>query len=273
MAQTDTSTSAQPRNVRETVSVLSRLVPKQLNDELALTVTQLKSKGIAAGIAVALIVAGLVFVGLMVIALVVAAVAGLATVMPLWLAALLVALFFLIIGGVLAGVGAMRVKNVVPEVKALPSAAVRRVKHDIGVLTEGTSFDTATLVSKPKPQPVKAEDAKVAADGNDVPTPKPTEAELRRRLARRREHLADLRDTLGRQTDVKAKVGQFAQSFSAAGTRARDGMDRVQVGVSDAVTNQTQLRAAAEKVGPWALLAGAVTTFFVLLRKVFRKSK
>jgi hypothetical protein len=84
MTQTRENGPAQPKNLRETVSVLARLAPKQINDEVSLTVAQLKSKGLSLAVSVALVVVGLVFAGLLVIALVVAAIAGLATVMPLW---------------------------------------------------------------------------------------------------------------------------------------------------------------------------------------------
>lgn len=274
MTQAEDTTSAQPKNLRETVSVLTRLAPKQLNDELQLTLSQLKSKGVSLGISAALVVGGLVFLGLVAIALVVAAIAGLATVMPLWLSALLVALLFLIIGGGLAAVGAMRAKSTIPEVVEVPKQAVRRVKHDLGVLKEGTSFDPATLVAAKPAKPARAASTQAPASYAPQAKPqKPTEAELRRRLTRRREHLADLRDTLNRQTDVKAKFGAAAQKLGVVGNRAKDGLDRAQVGLSDAVSDQEHLRAAAEKVGPWVVVSLGATAVLLFLRRVFRKSK
>lgn len=274
MTQSDAGSSQQPKNLRETISVLTRLAPKQLNDEFSLTVRQLQSKGISLGISVALVVVGLVFLGLMAIALVVAAIAGLGTIMPLWLSALLIAVLFLLIAGGLAGVGALRAKSTIPEAVEIPKLALRRVRHDLGVLSEGSSFDPATLTA---PKPAKDADSKHGAKAEPVeekaPVQKPTEAELRRRLARRREHLAQLRDTLGEQTDVKAKMGQFVGKVNAATSRAKSGVDRAQVGLSDAVSNQTQMRAAAEKVGPWFVVTLAGTAVFVFLRRVFRKAQ
>lgn len=275
MTQSDAGSSQQPKNLRGTISVLTRLAPKQLNDEFSLTVRQLQSKGISLGISVALVVVGLVFLGFVAIALVVAAIAGLATVMPLWLSALLIALLFLLIAGALAGIGAMRAKAAIPEAIEVPKLAMRRVKHDLGVLSEGTAFDPSTLSApkKPKESDSKKNGAKSESAEEETPVQKPTEAELRRRLARRREHLAQLRDTLGEQTDVKAKMGQFVGKVSDATGRAKSGVDRAQVGLSDAVANQTQLRATAEKVGPWVVVSLAGTAAFVFLRRVFRRQK
>lgn len=76
---------------------LAALAPRQFSDEFTLAKRELKAKGISAGVGAALFAAVLVVLGLMVIALVVAAIMGLATVMPAWLAALIVAAFFLLI--------------------------------------------------------------------------------------------------------------------------------------------------------------------------------
>ncbi len=281
VAASQQETAQKPKNLRETVSVVSRLAPKQLNDELALTLRQLQSKGVSLGVSAALVVGGLVFVSLVMIALVVAAIAGLATVMPLWLSALIVALVFLVIGGLLAGVGALRAKNTLPEAVAIPKQAMLRVQHDLGVLREGTAFDPATLTAaKPAKESKKAslkQDTVPASQEPEVKAPKPTEAELRRRLARRREHLAELRDTFGEQTDVKARVGAAAQRFSAATSRAtsnaKEGLDRAQVGLSDTVNDREQLRATAEKVGPWVVVSLAATAVVVFIRRLFRKAK
>ncbi|MGO3153043.1 MAG: phage holin family protein [Galactobacter sp.] len=262
MTQTRENGPARPKNLRETVSVLTRLAPKQINDEISLTVAQLKSKGVSLAVSVALVVVGLVFVGLLTIALVVAAIAGLATVMPLWLSALLVAAFFLILAAILAGVGAMRAKYQIPEAIEVPKSSIKRVKHDLGVLKDGTSFDPSTLDQPKKKEPTspkkaakqaEKDEAKRKAAEEKANTPKPTEAELRRRLARRREHLATLRDDLGRQTDVKARVGGFTSKFSGHG----DSSDPL------------QSRAAVEKIGPWVVTVGAAGAVALFLVKLF----
>ncbi|MGO1319475.1 MAG: phage holin family protein [Galactobacter sp.] len=262
MTQTRENGPARPKNLRETVSVLTRLAPKQINDEISLTVTQLKSKGVSLAVAVALVVVGLVFVGLLVIALVVAAIAGLATVMPLWLSALLVAALFLILAAILAGVGAMRAKNQIPEAIEVPKSSIKRVKHDLGVLKDGTSFDPTTLDQPKKKEPAspkkaakqaEKEEAKRQAAEEKANTPKPTEAELRRRLARRREHLAGLRDELGRQTDVKARLGGFTSKVSGQGDSS----------------DPAQARATVEKIGPWVVTIGAAGAVALFLVKLF----
>lgn len=273
MSQTDAGSTQQPKNLRETVSVLTRLAPKQINDEISLTVRQLQTKGISLGVSVALVVVGLVMLGLMVIALVVAAVAGLATVMPLWLSGLLIAAFFLIVAALLAGIGGLRAKNQVPELVHVPQSALKRVRHDLGVLKDGTSFDPSSL-NKPKEKKKDKDSSHEQTSDPSVPkAPKPTEAELRRRLERRRGHLAELRDTLGAQTDVKARFGGLVEKVGSFGDRAKDGVDRAQVGLSDAVNNRAHLRATAERVGPWVVVAGAAAAVGLFLRRLFRKDK
>lgn len=84
---------------------LLRLAPRQLNDEFSLAKEELKAKGVKVGIAAGMFGAALVFLGLLVIALVVAAIMGLATVLPAWLAALIVAAFFLLIIAISALLG------------------------------------------------------------------------------------------------------------------------------------------------------------------------
>jgi uncharacterized membrane protein (DUF485 family) len=262
MTQTRENGPARPKNLRETVSVLTRLAPKQINDEISLTLAQLKSKGLSLAMSVALLVVGVVFVGLLVIALVVAAIAGLATVMPLWLSALLVAALFLILAAILAGIGVMRAKNQIPEALEVPKASLKRVRYDVGVLKDGTSFDPASLDQPKKKTPsspkkaakqAEKEAAKQRAAEEKANTPKPTEAELRRRLAARREHLATLRDDLGQQTDVKARLGDFTSKFSGQG------------GSSDPL----QARATVEKVGPWVVTIGAAGAVALFLVKLF----
>ena len=78
--------SALPR----TLKLIFKLAPRQLNDEIALAKVELKRKGIEVGVAAAFLAVALVFVAFLVVGLIVAAIMGLATIMPAWLAALLV---------------------------------------------------------------------------------------------------------------------------------------------------------------------------------------
>ena len=85
--------SALPR----TLKLIFKLAPRQLNDEIALAKVELKRKGIQVGVAAAFLAVALVFVAFLVVGLIVAAIMGLATIMPAWLAALLVCGVFLLI--------------------------------------------------------------------------------------------------------------------------------------------------------------------------------
>ncbi|MCT1686637.1 phage holin family protein [Pseudoglutamicibacter cumminsii] len=258
----------QPQNLRQTASVMMRLAPKQINDEVQLTLRQLQSKGVSLGVAVALLVAGLGLLGLLVIALVVAAIAGLATVMPLWLSALLVAALFLILALIFVAVGATRAKNVVPEAIEIPKNAVTRLRYDMGALSQGTAFSIAEYEQKQKE---KAEEKKRKKDASKKQTnpnsredhsqtyqEKPSEGELKRRLSRRREHLAHLRDTLGRQSDVKARVGSVAQ---------RTGL------VSTGGDSYEANRAAGEKVMPILGAAAGIATALLVILGISKKRK
>ena len=80
-----------------TLKLLFRLAPRQLNDEIAFAKVELKRKGIQVGVAAAFLAVALVFVAFLVVGLIVAAIMGLATIMPAWLAALLVCAVFLLI--------------------------------------------------------------------------------------------------------------------------------------------------------------------------------
>ena len=73
-----------------TLKLLFRLAPRQLNDEIAFAKIELKRKGIQVGVAAAFFAVALVFLLFLVVGLIVAAIMGLATIMPAWLAALLV---------------------------------------------------------------------------------------------------------------------------------------------------------------------------------------
>ena len=138
----DESPKAQESSLIEAVKTSLRLVPRQINDEIALAKLELEhKKARVGGVAIAAALA-LVFIALLVIALVVAAIAGLATVMPLWLSALLVSAAFLLVIGISALVGYRKFKSLLP---LLPEHAWRGIRHDLGIAKEGRDFDPATL--------------------------------------------------------------------------------------------------------------------------------
>ena len=72
------------------------------------------------------------------IGLIVAAIMGLATIMPAWLAALLVCGVCLIIAAIGALIGRNKFKKVMPLV---PEETIRGLKYDLGIAKEGSAFD------------------------------------------------------------------------------------------------------------------------------------
>ncbi|NYE96656.1 hypothetical protein FHU41_002906 [Psychromicrobium silvestre] len=234
---------------------LLRLAPRQLNDEFSLAKEELKAKGVKVGIAAGMFGAALVFLGLLVIALVVAAIMGLATVLPAWLAALIVAAFFLLIIAISALLGLRFFKKALP---LMPEEAIRGLKHDLGVMREGVSFDPQTLVkpelSKEEKAALKseklaqAEAAKAEREAKAAAAdPVPTEAELRERLTARRAHLLGLREDLVERMDVKKQAKALLDDPGSPVNLVR------------------------QKWLPLSVAAVSTTTFFVLLRKLFKK--
>ncbi len=120
---------------RSTVELLQRLadqISRLLRQELQLARLELAEKGRRTGLGAGLLgAAGLVALyGLA--ALVAAAILLLATAMPAWLAALVVALVLLALGGVLALVGRGQVRQATPP---LPEQALAGIKADVDVIT------------------------------------------------------------------------------------------------------------------------------------------
>ena len=206
-----------------TLKLAGRLLPRQFNDEIRLAKLEAKEKGARLGMAGAFAGVALVFVMLLVIALVVAAILGLATIMPGWLAALVVSAAFLLIIAIGGRVSAAQFKK---AERQLPAEAIRGIKHDLGVLKEGSDFDASIL--DPDSEAYKAAKAakeeaarkakeeaaaKEEARHRDEP-PAPTKDELLRRLQQHRDHLAGVRDQLGSELDLKTQ-GRFFQDLAS----------------------------------------------------------
>jgi len=277
--------SALPR----TLKLIVKLAPRQLNDEIALAKAEIKRKGTQLGVAGAFFGVALVFAALLVIGLMVAAIMGLATIMPAWLAALLVCAVCLIIAAIGALIGLKKFKAVMPLV---PEDTIRGLKHDLGIAKEGSAFDAAVLdpnsaqykAAKAEKEAAAAKakaekEAKVAAQPDLGPAP--TEAELRRRLVQRRTHLTGVRDDLGRELDVKTQ----AQGLLAAGqARLLDGKEQLDdkiAGFRTSARSFVQSTTASgdgqglpdqvkERWKPLAVLAGSAAVLAVLLRKLFK---
>ncbi|WP_285726560.1 phage holin family protein [Psychromicrobium xiongbiense] len=230
------------------VRTLAQLTPRQINDEVTLALRELKAKGINLGVAVGLFVAALLFLSFALVALIVAAIMGLATVMPAWLSALIFAVFFLLVVGLGALIGLRYVKKAMP---LTPDEAIRGVKHDLGVLKDGASFDVASLERSEADDAAAAEakrEAKQSArKGEDAAEPAPTDAELRQRIAERRSHLLNLREELAEQVDVKKQAQKLLDD-------------------PESPVNQVRQRWV-----PLTVAAVSTTTLLVLLRKLLKK--
>ena len=130
----------------QTLKMIFKLAPRQLNDEIALAKAEIKRKGTQLGVAGAFFAVALVFVGLLVIGLFIAAIMGLATIMPAWLAALLVSAVCLIIAAIGALIGQNKFKKLMPLV---PEETIRGLKYDLGIAKEGSAFDARSWIRAP----------------------------------------------------------------------------------------------------------------------------
>lgn len=263
-----------------TARLLFRLAPRQLNDEIAFAKIELKRKGIQVGVAAAFFAVALLFLAFLVVGLIVAAIMGLATIMPAWLAALLVSAAFLIIALIGGLVGMARFKKAMP---LMPEETIRGIRHDIGVAREGSAFNPAVLdPESPEGKAAKArKDAEAAkaktekqakAAQHDQEFPHASEPELVRRLSQRRHHLAEVRDELGTELDVKTQARYL---LAAAQVRVREGQVVARRGVDAAGQRLAALTGSADLPRRWKPLAAFVaagTVLVVLLRKLFRSS-
>ncbi|WP_089251173.1 YhjD/YihY/BrkB family envelope integrity protein [Rhodococcoides kyotonense] len=109
---------------------VSTLVRTEINSGLE----EVKSKGTRVGIGIGISGAGALLLFFGVATLIATAVLGLATVVSPWLAALIVAVIVLIVGGALAAIGASRAKNALPPVPADTAASVN---DDISAIKKG----------------------------------------------------------------------------------------------------------------------------------------
>jgi uncharacterized membrane protein YqjE len=215
-----------------TLKLIFKLAPRQLTDEIALAKVELKRKGVEVGVAAAILAVALAFVAFLVVGLIVAAIMGLATIMPAWLAALLVCGVFLLIAAIAGLVGVGKFKKAMPLV---PEDTIRGLKYDLGIAKEGSAFDPAVL--DPESEQYKAakaakeeaaakakaeKDAKKAAEPDFGPPP--TEAELRRRLDQRRTHLTGARDELNEELDVKTQAQALLATVQV---KLRDGKEQL----------------------------------------------
>ena len=272
----------------QTLKMIFKLAPRQLSDEIALAKAEIKRKGTQLGVAGAFFAVALVFVGLLVIGLFIAAIMGLATIMPAWLAALLVSAVCLIIAAIGALIGQNKFKKLMPLV---PEDTIRGLKYDLGIAKEGSAFDARIL--DPSTEQYKAakaakeaaaakataeKEAKAAAKPDFGPPP--TEAELRRRLDLRRTHLTGVRDDLGRELDVKTQTQIL---LAAAQVRLQDGKEqlsdkiagfrssaRSSAGPATSADGQGLADTIKQRWKPLAVLAASGAALAVLVRRLIK---
>ncbi|WP_411732308.1 phage holin family protein [Paeniglutamicibacter sp.] len=285
---TGTQYQSTPRTLKGQVSGLSHLIPNQLADEARIAANVLKSKGINVGIAAGAGIVALALLGLMVIALVVALIMGIGTVIEPWLAALLVAAGFLVLALILAAFAFFKIKKAMP---LLPEEAIRGIRHDLGVVKDGSAFDVSTL-DEQKPSKKDAEEDAKKDDDHEAKAEKPTHNELIIRTRERREEIALHRDGLGQKLEVPLHLGEkFSDAGQAAGdavTKAAgqarhlagtasgklsDGVERAtgKLASLSGLEGENAKEALRERWRPLAIMAGSVTMFFVFLRKLLRK--
>ena len=249
--------SALPR----TLKLIAKLAPRQLNDEIALAKVEIKRKGKQVGVAAAFVGVAAVFVAFLVIGLIVAAIMGLATIMPAWLAALLVCAFFLLVALIVGLVGARKIKKAMPLV---PEDTLRGLKYDLGIAKEGSAFDPRVLdPDSEQYKAAKAAKAEAAAKAKAEKEakkadfgPPPTEAELRRRLGQRRTHLTGVRDELNEELDVKPQAQALLATTQLKLQSGKEQLSNKVVGFRSAAAERTT-KWTATPAGTTAASAGA----------------
>lgn len=262
-----------------TLKLLFRLAPRQLNDEIAFAKFELKRKGVQVGVAAAFFAVALVFLAFLVVGLIVAAIMGLATIMPAWLAALLVSAAFLLIALIGGLIGLRKFKKAMP---LLPEETIRGIRHDVGVAREGSAFNAAVLdPDSPEAKAAKAAKEQAAAKAkaekaakaaeHDKEFPHASEPELARRLNQRRHHLTEVRDELRSELDVKTQAQYL---LAAAQGKVREGQALALRAKDSAGARLAALSGSTgglqKRWKPLAALAAAGTVLLVLLRKLIR---
>lgn len=117
-----------------TVQLVERLtdqVGTLVRTEINAGLAEVKQKGTRVGVGIGISGAGALLLFLGLAAGIATAVLGLSTVLAPWLAGLIVTLAVLILGGILAAVGAARAKNALPPVPQDTAASVEKDISDI----------------------------------------------------------------------------------------------------------------------------------------------
>ncbi len=126
----------QPAEELSTAALIDRMskqVSELVRDEMALATAELKRKGAKTGVGAGLSGAGGLLALFGIGALVLAAIAGFATFLPAWAAALIVGGILLVVAGLLAAAGIGQVKKATP---LTPEQAVDSTKRDVETVKE-----------------------------------------------------------------------------------------------------------------------------------------
>lgn len=269
------SLKANASSVADAGKVLTKLAPKQLKDEVQIAKIEVKEKGIALGKGAAVAAVALVFALLMVVALVILAYVGLASLMPNWLAALVLALIFLLIAAVAGFVGFTMIKAQMPF---KPESAIFGLLYDFGVLKEGSAM-TAKRVKREQAEREEAKKAEQKGDEqsetkeekSEPATPAPNKEQLIQRTKQRREHLKTLRDDIEAysrqvQSGAQGLVGNAKHSVRTAPATAVGGGKQLAANASDSETLQARWKS-------FAALAASLSAFCVFLGKLISRRK
>jgi len=139
-AMTDTDLTGRPAGSELSTADLVRQASEQLTrlvrDEIQLARLELRRKGRHAGVGIGLFGAGGMVTVYGVGALLAAGILGLATVLPAWLAALLVGAALLLVAGVMALIGRGQLRRATP---LYPEEAVTSMRNDAQLLKERAS--------------------------------------------------------------------------------------------------------------------------------------
>ena len=132
---TGTSLSSDPANATtgELITRLSSQVSELVRGEIALAKAELAQKGKRAGIGAGLAGAAGVLALYGVGALITTVIAALALILPVWAAALIVAVVIFIVAGVLGLLGKNQIQRATP---AVPEITVESVKRDVATVSE-----------------------------------------------------------------------------------------------------------------------------------------
>jgi uncharacterized membrane protein YqjE len=120
-----------PRSLFGLVKDVPELVKDLVKGEIALFKAEMLGKAKAFGLAAGFLIGALVVLLYAIGVFLTAAVMGLATVMPAWLAAIIVAVVMLVIAGILGLVGWRRLKKGLP---ITPKRTIDSVKNDVNAV-------------------------------------------------------------------------------------------------------------------------------------------